>query len=145
MSQSLISDQNLKVDMLIGNSISNHKFHFIYCFSCENGKSLALIMLWNLSVSSCLFHRVFENPLRYLPPLYVDRLKVTKKQLVVSVLWWCGIQKKSHINFFISRQNGPIPQTLALSLLKFLCVLQAVLSSLSITLMCMREGSVVTL
>lgn len=100
MSQSLISDQNLKVDMLIGNSISNHKFHFIYCFSCENGKSLALIMLWNLSVSSCLFHRVFENPLRYLPPLYVDRLKVTKKQLVVSVLWWCGKQRKSHTNFF---------------------------------------------
>jgi len=31
--------------------------------------------------------RIFEAPLRYLPPLYVDRLKVTKKQLLVSIFY----------------------------------------------------------
>ena len=64
MSQSLISDQNLKVDMLIGNSISNHKFHFIYCFSCENGKSLALIMLWNLMFMYVCHHVCFTGFLK---------------------------------------------------------------------------------
>ena len=39
-------DQILKVDVLTGYSISNPKFRFVYQFSGENGKSLALLMAW---------------------------------------------------------------------------------------------------
>ena len=41
-------DQAFKVDVLTGNSVSNSKFQFIYRFSGENGKSLALYICRNV-------------------------------------------------------------------------------------------------